>query len=154
MRSRATTTTPHATSPPDEIVKVGFNDNNIRHIPYTRGSLYFADLDSRIRAHSDGKRNLDTVLFELFRRRERGERFDHGVWIKTVVAEAGPGARENWKGSSSRVPKRWCRHRMRSVHASSVAKLRPLWWTAKERPADYEWVRVTSIPDDKCRQPW
>ena len=82
----------------DEIVKVGFNDNNIRHIPYTRSSLYFADLDSRIRAHSGGKRNLDKVLFELFQRRERGERFDHDVWIKTVVAEAGSGAREDFEG--------------------------------------------------------
>ena len=97
---------------------------------YTRSSLYFADLDSRIRAHSGGKRNLDKVLFELFQRRERGERFDHDVWIKTLVAEAGPERVRISKGSSSRVPKRWCRHRMRSVRASSVAKLRPLWWTA------------------------
>ena len=24
----------------------------------------------------------------------------------------------------------------------------------KELAASYEWVRVTSISDDKCRQPW
>jgi hypothetical protein len=138
----------------DEIVKVGFNDNNIRHIPYTRSSLYFADLDSRIRAHSGGKRNLDKVLFELFQRRERGERLDHDVWIKTVVAEAGPGAREDFegiiiKGSKTLVPASDafgpCFER-REIPAAVV--------DGKERPASYEWVRVTSIPDDKCGQPW
>jgi len=36
----------------DSIVKIGFNDDEVRHIPYVRGSMYFADLDSKLRAAS------------------------------------------------------------------------------------------------------
>ena len=56
----------------DAIVKVGFNDEKIRHVPYQRGALYFADLDSRIRAASDGTRNLDTLMTRVFSMREDG----------------------------------------------------------------------------------
>jgi hypothetical protein len=138
----------------DAIVQVGFNDTNIRHIPYTRGSLYFADLDSKIRAHSGGKRNLDKVLFELFQRRERGEPFNHDVWISIVTAEAGPTARDDFdaiiiKGTKTLVPASDafgpCFER-KETPASIV--------DGKERPASYEWVRVASIPEVKCREPW
>jgi hypothetical protein len=72
------------------ITKVGFGDEQIRHLPYQRSALYFADLDSRIRAKSGGARNLESLLFPMFLAREKGERFDQARWIELVTAELGP----------------------------------------------------------------
>jgi predicted metalloprotease with PDZ domain len=82
----------------DSIVKIGFNDNNVRHIPYVRGSLYFADLDSKIRAASHGKRNLDSLMQDVFRMRQAGGRFDHEAWVQAVSKEIGPSARAQFEG--------------------------------------------------------
>jgi hypothetical protein len=74
-----------------EIVQVGFGDEDIRHMPYQRGALYFADLDARIRAKSAGSRSLDSLMKEIFRKREseQGFTFDHQAWIDRVTAELG-----------------------------------------------------------------
>ncbi|WP_158586705.1 M61 family metallopeptidase [Henriciella mobilis] len=56
-----------------EIKKVGFDDNDIRHVPYQRGALYFADLDARIRAASGGERDLHSFLSDVFVARETGD---------------------------------------------------------------------------------
>jgi hypothetical protein len=128
----------------DSIVRIGFRDENVRHMPYARGSLYFADLDSKIRAHSDGKRNLDIVIRELFRKRDAGEPFNHDTWIAAVVKEAGPSARDDFEGIVLRGDK--------TLLPASDA-FGPC-FTRKETAGEYEWVRVSSISDDKCRQPW
>ncbi len=78
----------------ERIVETGFGDEAVRHTPYVRGHLYFADLDARIRAASEGTRSLDSVLRELFARREAGETFDRAAWVDLVNVEAGPGAGE------------------------------------------------------------
>jgi predicted metalloprotease with PDZ domain len=134
----------------DSIVRIGFNDNDIRHMPYIRGSLYFADLDSRIRAHSGGKRNLDQVLFEIFERREQGDRFDHDVWIETVVREAGPSARDDFQqiiidGTKTLVPA--------SDAFGPCFERREKAFNADGQTMDgFEWVRIPSVPDAKCRE--
>lgn len=85
-------TSPARNWPAGRIVETGFGDEDVRHTPYVRGHLYFADLDSRIRTASEGTRSLDVVLRELFARREAGETFDRAAWIELVETEAGPGA--------------------------------------------------------------
>lgn len=72
-----------------EIAKVGFGDDRIRHMPYQRGAFYFADLDARIRARTAGKRNLETLVFQIFRERQSGQRFDHDRWIEAISAILG-----------------------------------------------------------------
>ncbi|ABI76229.1 putative lipoprotein [Hyphomonas neptunium ATCC 15444] len=73
-----------------EIGQVGFNDGRIRHAPYERGALYFADLDSRIRAASGGARTLDMLLREVFTLRERGDvELTIEAWSDFVSAELG-----------------------------------------------------------------
>ena len=52
------------------IVEVGFNDGDIRHVPYVRGAFYFADLDARIREASQGERSLDDLMERVFRERQ------------------------------------------------------------------------------------
>ena len=73
-----------------EIGRVGFNDGRVRHAPYQRGALYFADLDARIRAASGGARTLDKLVREVFARRERGEiELTIEAWSDFVSAELG-----------------------------------------------------------------
>lgn len=133
----------------DSIVRVGFNDEEIRHIPYIRGSLYFADLDAKIRAHSGGTRDLHRVLFEIFERREAGERFDHDVWIETVVREAGPSAREDFediiiRGTKTLVPASDAFGPCFERHPTTLS-------VDGQEIAGYEWVRMPSVPDATCR---
>ncbi|WP_369059520.1 hypothetical protein ABOZ73_18230 [Caulobacter sp. 73W] len=75
----------------ERIAKAGFGDEKIRHVPYNRGALYFADIDARIRAKSGGKRRLEDALQPLFVAREAGQRFDHAAWKAFVVRELGEG---------------------------------------------------------------
>ena len=133
----------------DSIVKVGFRDEDTRHIPYLRGSFYFADLDVKIRQASRGRRTLDRVLRELFEARARGERFDHDVWIRTVVREVGPSARDDFeaivlRGERTVVP---------SAEAfGPCVTRRDL--AAAGGQAQYEWVRAPGRSDAQCRAPW
>lgn len=132
----------------DSIVKVGFRDEDTRHIPYLRGSFYFADLDVKIREASGGRRTLDRVLRELFEARARGQRLDHDLWIRTVVREAGPSARDDFeaivlRGERTVVPPAGafgpCVTRREVAAAGGMS---------------YEWVRMPGRTDAQCRAPW
>lgn len=136
----------------DSIVRIGFADEGVRHMPYVRGSLYFADLDAKIRAASSGRRTLDVVVRELFERRAKGDSITHDLWKATVAREAGPSAPADFeaiilRGSRTLLPASEafgpCFER-RETAATRVGE--------SERPASYEWVRVTSIPDSTCRK--
>jgi predicted metalloprotease with PDZ domain len=137
----------------DSITRIGFTDENVRHIPYARGSLYFADLDSKIRAHSRGSRNLDMVMRELFERRQRGVPLNHAVWIETVTREAGASAADEFdqliiRGTATLVPA--------SDAFGRCFQRRPTPRTTvngQDRPPAFEWVRVEAIPEDECRKP-
>jgi predicted metalloprotease with PDZ domain len=143
----------------DSIVAIGFNDDNVRHIPYMRGSLYFADLDSKIRAASGGRRNLDSLMLELFQRRQRGARFDHETWAAAVTKEIGPSARTEFENvilhGATFVPAAnafgpcFERRPAQLVVPTRTARAPS---NAAGTPIDgYEWVRVDSIPDARCR---
>ena len=73
-----------------DIVAVGFNDGDIRHVPYVRGGIYFADLDARIRAASNGARSFDDLMERVFRLRESGElELTMQAWAEEVSKETG-----------------------------------------------------------------
>jgi predicted metalloprotease with PDZ domain len=76
----------------EKIARAGFGSESIRHVPYNRSALYFADLDAKIRAKSGGKRKLDDLLAPMFVSREQGVKFDHDAWKAMVGAELGPEA--------------------------------------------------------------
>ena len=81
----------------EEIVNVGFDDGDIRHVPYVRGAFYFADLDARIRAASNGERNFDDLMERVFRARQDGSL---SLTIESWAAEA---ARETGEDELARV---------------------------------------------------
>ena len=136
----------------DSIVKVGFNDNTIRHMPYVRGSLYFADLDVKIRNYSRGRRTLDLMLGELFVARAAGTPITHDRWIAAVVREAGLSAKDDFEhvillGDRTLLPSSnafgACFQR-RDILATTVPDV--------AQRASYEWVRIPSVPDSTCRK--
>ncbi len=58
-------------------------------VPYSRGALYFADLDARVRTRSDGKITLVTMLRELGQRERLGKAHGSQQWRELVLRYAG-----------------------------------------------------------------
>jgi predicted metalloprotease with PDZ domain len=133
----------------ERIVETGFADEDVRHTPYVRGHLYFANLDSQIRAASHGRRNLDMVLRELFQRREDGKAFDRDAWIAVVSQEVGSEAAEQFEAvileGETIVPASDafgpCFQRESAVFADEDREIKA-----------YEWARKDGIPDSLCRE--
>jgi hypothetical protein len=85
------------TTPNDEIWKRFWQDTRIRTLPYDRGSLYFAALDTRVRRASAGTRSLDDLIFAMLDLQRRGEPVSRQAWIDLLVREAGPDAKTEFE---------------------------------------------------------
>lgn len=133
----------------DRIAHAGFGDESIRHVPYNRSALYFADLDARIREKSAGRRRLDDVLWPLFREREAGMRFDHDAWRAIVTRELGPDAAQEFDD-------RILAGKMFAPHPNAFGPCfervaRP-YRVGEIEVAGYAYVRRPGVPDAKCRK--
>jgi carboxypeptidase C (cathepsin A) len=89
-------TNPLRNLPNDRIEERFWQDRNAQVIPYDRGSLYFAHVDAKIRAASEGKRSLDDVILEMFDRRKNGEKLTKEMWLELLQKELGPSATEEF----------------------------------------------------------
>ena len=134
------------------IAQAGFGNEQARRTPYQRGVLYFANLDSQIRAASGGAANLHSFLFELFTRREEEEGFvfDHDKWKELLAASIGPEAVDEFTGIIQEgktiipAPDAFgpCFERRRAVFTNEDG----------EEVSGYKWVRDRSTPDRTCRE--
>lgn len=132
----------------DSIGRVGFGAEETRRIPYARGALYWAHIDGRLRAKSLGKRNLDSVMLPLFRARARGEPLTAARWRHRVVEELGPTAGSEFDAvigqGRTLIPDSGafgpCLDRRTLKRA-----------TPRGEVEAYEWVRVDSIAEARCR---
>lgn len=93
----------------DKIAQAGFGNEDARTTQYSRGALYFADLDARLRSRSRGKRSLTTVLYPLFVARKNGAALDQPAWEAMLKHELGEDAVKQFRdvvldGSSTLVP--------------------------------------------------
>ncbi len=135
--------------PATRIAEVGFGDERIRHVPYNRGALYFADLDARIRAKSNGKRRLDDLLGQVFRSREAGVRIDHAAWKALVTKELGPSAADEFESVI-------LEGRMLTPAPDAFGpcfERRPKTYDVDgEKVEGFTWVRVQGIAESVCRQ--
>ena len=65
-------TNPYRLLPADSLARLGFSTGigagSAQNVPYTRGSLWWASMDERIRRVSHGGRTLDDVVLALVRR--------------------------------------------------------------------------------------
>lgn len=77
-------------TPDKEIAPRFWEDTRIRVLPYDRGAMYFAVLDEKIRAASDGKRKVDDLVFEMMARNRRGDASGDTQWRELLAKELGP----------------------------------------------------------------
>lgn len=131
------------------IAEAGFGSEAIRRVPYNRSALYFATLDSRIRAKSGGKRTLLDMLRPAFERREKGERFDHDAWRALLAAEFGKEAIAEWErvilNGEMFVPA--------SDAFGPCFRLVPRRYDVDGMPVDgYAFERVVGVTERKCRR--
>lgn len=132
-----------------EITEVGFGDGDIRHIPYQRGALYFADLDAKIRAASGGKRTLDIFMREIFEQRENDPEFEfnHEKWIELTTEEIGPSAGDQFRSvilaGALIIPD--------ASAFGPCLRPRPVTYETEDAAlSGVEWTRVEGTPDDVC----
>ncbi len=76
-------------TPNDRIAEGFWKDTRIRVLPYDRGSLYFASVDARIRAASQGKRSLDDLVRQMLAERRAGHPMDLPLWKTLLGKELG-----------------------------------------------------------------
>ncbi len=111
LQTRNYYTNPRRNMPADSIARTSpLTDGRAYTASYERGLLFWADMDSRTRAASNGRRNLDSVMLPLIKRartlggegdisnnaRPGGQPgwFTPGELVDSLVKEAGPAARE------------------------------------------------------------
>ncbi len=132
----------------EKIAKAGFGSESIRHVPYNRGALYFADLDAKIRAKSGGKRKLDDLLAPMFVSREKGAAFDHEAWKAMVGGELGPDAIATFEkvvlGGEMFVPDA-------GAFGPCFTREPAAYDVGGVQVQGYRWVRLASVPDAVCR---
>jgi hypothetical protein len=90
-------TNPLRNMPNDDIEKKFWQDRNAQLLPYQRGSLYFAYVDSKIRAATEGKRSLDDLILSLFERRTQENPLTKDLWLEELKKEFGPSAVEDFE---------------------------------------------------------
>lgn len=130
-----------------KIAEAGFGDENIRHIPYSRSALYFADIDAKIRARSGGRRRLEDALQPIFRSREKGVRFDHVAWKAFLTGELGAEEAARWRriviDGALFTP---------GEHAFGPCfERKPMSYTFQGQSLEgFTFVRVRGVPDARC----
>ena len=137
----------------EELARLGFSagvgTGGAQRVPYMRGSMYFSDVDARIRAASGGKRKLDDVMLPLFERRRRGEDISPDTLVDALVKELGPTARAQFEAVLVRgetiVPE--------SGAFGPCFERRAKQFDRQSKEAEgYEWVRVAAVPEARCRE--
>jgi len=144
---------PYRNAPADEIARIGFSTGmgvgSAQNLPYVRGSLYFATLDAKIRAASDGRRTLDNVILPLLERRRDGERIDQAAVADAIARELGPSARYEFEG----VILRGAPLDPAPGAFGPCFERQPTTYTLNGRRSNgFAWVRDPNMTDAQCRQ--
>jgi len=127
----------------------GFGVTGAQNLAYSRGSLFWGDMDSRIREASGGRHKLDDVIVPLLVARAKGKLLTREILLDALVKELGPSAREQFDtvitGGVTLVP---------APHAfGPCLERRVTRYTLAGKEYDgYGWVRIPSIPDARCRE--
>ncbi|NQE63440.1 hypothetical protein [Caulobacter sp. RHG1] len=72
-----------------EAGKIFWSDPTAQTVPYGRGLLYLIATDSAIRAQSGGKRSVDDIITEMYRRQKAGQPYAAATWLELVGREIG-----------------------------------------------------------------
>jgi hypothetical protein len=146
-------TNPYRNTSADELSKLGFSGGiggaSPQNVAYTRGSLYFADMDAKIHKASGGKRGLDDVILPLFeQRRKAAGKLSQDELIAAFVREIGPQARDEFESVIVRGE---------TINPAPDAfgpclDRKPKTYEAAGKPVEgFEWVRKAGVADAVCR---
>ena len=131
----------------------GFGGASAQNLAYTRGSMFWSDIDKRIRDASGGRRKLDDVIVPLLVASRRGEPFNQDVLFAALDKELGPSFRERFDAAITRgetlVPA--------SDAFGPCLQRKDTTYTIQGQGnsstvAGSVWSRVPSVPDDECRK--
>jgi hypothetical protein len=152
-RARAYYTSAYRYLSNDSLAKIGYSTGfggaSAQNLAYSRGSLFWSELDYRIRTASEGRRTLDDLILPLFEARQKGGRLTQEVIADAIGKELGPAGRQFFESVIIRgdplTPA--------SGAFGPCFERRPTKFMVGPNPYDgYEWVRVASVPDTRCRQ--
>ncbi|MDB5365055.1 MAG: putative metalloprotease, contains C-terminal domain [Rhodospirillales bacterium] len=82
--------------PMKDAIDAFWSDARGRVLPYDRGSIYFGDMDAKIRAASKGKRSLDNLIREFYAARREGKPGTLEAWLDLVSRDL-PNARADFQ---------------------------------------------------------
>ncbi|MFN8666853.1 MAG: hypothetical protein U0164_06570 [Gemmatimonadaceae bacterium] len=137
----------------DSLARLGFSTGigagSAQNVPYTRGSLWWATMDERIRRSSHGGRSLDDVVLALVRRWRGGAPRTVQSIVDALVVEIGDEARREYERvivrgetvepSSEAFGSCFERYETTISQGSVVAR-------------GYQWRRVPGLTDEDCRK--
>ena len=122
----------------------GFGGDGAQNLAYTRGSLFWSEVDYRLRQASGGKRGLDDVIVPLVTARMRGTPFTE----EQLLTALGPDIRALYE----RVIVRGEMLEPQSGAFGPCVERRDKTYEARgEKFRGFEWVRVEGVPEEKCR---
>jgi hypothetical protein len=180
LQTRNYYTNPRRNMPADSIARTSpLTDGRAYTASYERGLLFWADMDARIRAASNGRRTLDSIMVPLITRahtmggdgglgneaKPGGQPgwFTPDELVDSLVKAAGPAARQMFdsvivRGKTivpasnafgpcfelrpTKLPDRYMGTSDARAQASSASV---------PEIDGYLWVRVSTVPDDRCR---
>jgi len=127
----------------------GLGGSSAQSLAYSKGSLFFSELDYRIRLASQGRRKLEDMLLPVFERRRNGQPLTLSVLVDAIERELGQPGRAFFDAIIMRgetlVPA--------SGAFGPCLERQPTKYTVDEKEIDgYTWTRKPDVPDDQCRQ--
>ncbi|MBA3999422.1 hypothetical protein [Brevundimonas sp.] len=87
--SRSYYTNPRSDLSNDEVTRLFFSDGDAQLVPYQRGPIYFAQVDARIRAASNGAKRVDDLVLALLEARRNGGDYSRAGWVALLRRELG-----------------------------------------------------------------
>jgi hypothetical protein len=143
---------PHRNDTLEALSSAGFSSGvgsgSAQNVSYTKGFLYFATVDSKIRTASKGKRKLDDVILDLFEKRSRGQEFDVPALITAFQKEYGAEANTDFesiiiRGETIDPPS--------GAFGPGFERRAKIYQSQGKEVGGFEWVRVPAISDEQCR---
>jgi len=148
-------TNPYRSFSADSIQRIGFSTGfggaSAQNLAYTRGSLFWADIDKRIRDASNGRRKLDDVLVPLLAAQRQGQKLTRDALFNALSKELGPSFHEHFDAVITRA----------ETFAPASGAFGPCFQRRDTtyavqgnggEVAAYVWERIASLPEQKCRE--
>lgn len=143
---------PYRSTPNAELARIGFSagvgEFSAQNVAYTRGMLYFADVDAKIRAATAGRRTLDDVILPLLARRRAGETITREDFVDALFRKLGPSARDNFEAVIVRGERVEPATR---AFGPCVERKPEVYQATDGNVAGFTWVRAADVPDSRCR---